>query len=50
MPERPVAGDDAAVGHLPPPELPREPDVGAPDARDVDGADDHKNHDPYQPL
>ncbi|MCG5438130.1 hypothetical protein ACFYL6_25995 [Micromonospora sp. NPDC007208] len=52
MPERPVAGDDSAIERLPPPELPREPRVSAPDARDVDGdgADDHKNHDPYQPL
>ncbi|MET8268141.1 hypothetical protein ACWD8I_19515 [Micromonospora arida] len=49
MPDRPVAGDDAAE-HPPPPELRREPVVSAPDARDVDGADDHKNHDPYQPL
>ncbi|MGQ5262505.1 hypothetical protein ACTWLT_17330 [Micromonospora sp. ZYX-F-536] len=53
MPERPVAGDDSAIEHPPPPEVTREPRVGAPDARDVDrgdGADDHKNHDPYQPL
>ncbi|MFI5490791.1 hypothetical protein [Micromonospora echinaurantiaca] len=44
MPERPVARDDSASEHEPPPELPREPRVSAPDA------DDHKNHDPYQPL
>ncbi|MFG2103571.1 hypothetical protein ACGFJ5_23580 [Micromonospora echinaurantiaca] len=47
MPERPVARHDSASEHEPPPELPREPRVSAPDVRD---ADDHKNHDPYQPL
>ncbi|MET8350535.1 MULTISPECIES: hypothetical protein [unclassified Micromonospora] len=53
MPERPVARDDSAIEHQPPPELSREPRVSAPDAPDADGADgadDHKNHDPYQPL
>ncbi|WP_158609814.1 hypothetical protein [Micromonospora sp. CV4] len=50
MPERPVARDDAAIEHQPPPELSREPRVDAPDADGADGADDHKNHDPYQPL
>ncbi|MCO1593713.1 hypothetical protein M8C17_00845 [Micromonospora sp. RHAY321] len=50
MPERPVAADDSAIEHPPPPEVAREPRVSAPDARDADGGDDHKNHDPYQPL
>ncbi|MBQ0906091.1 hypothetical protein [Micromonospora sp. U21] len=50
MPERPVARDDAAIEHPPPAELPREPRASAPDAHDVHGGDDHKNHDPYQPL
>ncbi|MEU4475351.1 hypothetical protein [Micromonospora sp. NPDC023888] len=50
MSERQVARDDAAIEHPPPPELPREPLVSAPAVRDPDGGDDHKNHDPYQPL
>ncbi|MEV6370393.1 hypothetical protein [Micromonospora musae] len=54
MPERPVARDDSATEHQPPPELPREPHPGDPlDARDPDGTDsagDHQSHDPYQPL
>ncbi|MBM0230605.1 hypothetical protein JNW91_01150 [Micromonospora sp. STR1_7] len=48
MPERPVARDDSAIEHEPPPELSREPRVSAPDA--PDGADNQTNHDPYQPL
>ncbi|MEO3748228.1 hypothetical protein [Plantactinospora sp. B5E13] len=53
MPERPAARDDATDVHQPPPEPSREPRVNSPDTRDVDradGADDHENHDPYQPL
>ena len=50
MPERHVARDDAAIEQQPPPEPLREPLVSAPDAQDADGADDHMNHDPYQPL
>ncbi|GAA1406964.1 hypothetical protein ACFQZ4_34725 [Catellatospora coxensis] len=50
MAERPVARDDAAVEPPPPSELPREPRVSDPCARDADGSGDHRNHDPYQPL
>ncbi|MEU8207810.1 hypothetical protein AB0B85_01275 [Micromonospora sp. NPDC049044] len=45
--------DDAAIEHPPPRQLPREPPVSAPAPGDPDGgdgADDHQNHDPYQPL
>ncbi|MFI6262987.1 hypothetical protein [Micromonospora sp. NPDC051006] len=53
MPERPVARDDAAIEHQPPPGLSLEPRDSASDASDVDradGAEEHKSHDPYQPL
>jgi hypothetical protein len=46
MPEPPVAGDDPAGEHQPPPE-PRGSAGGASDARE---ADEHESHDPYQPL
>ncbi|GLY24205.1 hypothetical protein Misp04_39370 [Micromonospora sp. NBRC 101691] len=53
MPERPVARDASDIEHQPPSELSREPRVSARDTRahrdDRDG-DDHKSHDPYQPL
>ncbi|MEE6262829.1 hypothetical protein [Plantactinospora sonchi] len=49
MPERSVTRDDSAIEHRPP-ELSREPRVGASDADDAHGADEHESHDPYQPL
>ncbi|SCL20718.1 hypothetical protein GA0074692_0960 [Micromonospora pallida] len=53
MPERPVARDDSDIEHQPPLELSREPHVSVRDARadrDARDGDDHKSHDPYQPL